>query len=99
VKATDVKYEYKLQGLNNNWIKADKRQYAGFTNLTGGDYVFKVRASTDGYQWYEISSPVLIHIATPFYKTIWFYLLISVIGAAIIFFYFLLIHRAQMARI
>src|SRR5206468_3637615 len=41
-----VKYQYTLEGFDKGWVNADNRtRKASYTNLDGGDYVFKVRAS------------------------------------------------------
>lgn len=45
VNTADVRYQYKLEGFNKNWINAGTRQYADYTNLNGGNYTFKLRAN------------------------------------------------------
>jgi len=40
-----VKYQYIMDGFDKNWLNADNAtRRATYTNLDGGDYVFKVRA-------------------------------------------------------
>jgi len=97
--AADVRYEYKLEGFNKTWVNAGTRHYAGYTNLDGGNYTFKVRASSGGIDWYEISVPVAIHVDTPFYKAIWFYVLVSAIAVAIIFLFIYSAYRAKLKRV
>ncbi|HEX5150499.1 MAG TPA: two-component regulator propeller domain-containing protein [Parafilimonas sp.] len=99
INSNDVQYEYKLEGFNENWINAGRQQYAGYTNLDGGDYIFKVRAGTDGVRWYEISTPVSIHINTPFLKTLWFYLLTCAVVITIIFLFMYSGYRAKLKRV
>lgn len=45
------RYEYKLDGFDSDWVKADDRRAATYTNLPGGRYVFHVRASNSDGVW------------------------------------------------
>lgn len=65
-------FYYQLEGFDKDW-KLDKSlsRYAIFGNLDGGDYVFKVKAKDTNGRFLE-EQKVYIHIATPFFKTIWF---------------------------
>ncbi|MCK5078029.1 MAG: GAF domain-containing protein, partial [Calditrichia bacterium] len=77
-------YTYMLEGYNENWIKAGNRHYASYTNLDGGEYIFKVKGSNSGGKWNEIPKSVRIIIIPPFYATwsfrILIILLLGVIG-------------------
>lgn len=85
-KYSDISYEYKLEGLNKNWIYSDSISYANYTLLAPGKYTFKVRASQDNGNLTEESSITII-IQSPWWKTkiaYCFYILII----SIIIFYF-----------
>ena len=45
------RYEYKLDGFDSDWVRADERRAATYTNLPGGQYVFRVRASNSDGVW------------------------------------------------
>lgn len=45
------RYEYKLDGFDKEWVRADERRAATYTNLPGGSYVFRVRASNSDGVW------------------------------------------------
>lgn len=45
------RYEYKLDGFDKEWVRADERRAATYTNLPGGQYVFRVRASNSDGVW------------------------------------------------
>lgn len=45
------RYEYKLDGFDKDWVRADERRAATYTNLPGGSYVFRVRASNSDGVW------------------------------------------------
>jgi DNA-binding CsgD family transcriptional regulator/ligand-binding sensor domain-containing protein/cell division protein FtsB len=46
-KTSSVKYQYKLEGLNEKWSNLSKQNSFLFENLPSGEYTFKVRASID----------------------------------------------------
>jgi PAS domain S-box-containing protein len=52
-----------------------------YTNLPGGTYTFRVKASNNQGKWNDQGTSIRIIITPPFWKTIWFYgLLLIVIG-------------------
>ncbi|MEY4375666.1 MAG: hypothetical protein RJB26_216 [Pseudomonadota bacterium] len=49
VAPEDNRYEYKLDGFDEDWVQAGTRHRVSYTNLDAGDYVFRVRArNADG---------------------------------------------------
>ncbi|MFT4927218.1 MAG: signal transduction histidine kinase/ligand-binding sensor domain-containing protein [Phenylobacterium sp.] len=74
------KYQYKLQGLDDNWITADARiRRATYTNLPSGDYTLRVKASNhDGY-WNEQGIAINIHVDPPPWLTWWAWLLYGLV--------------------
>ncbi|MBI2967756.1 MAG: hypothetical protein HYY40_08080, partial [Bacteroidetes bacterium] len=66
-------YSYKLEGFDEDWTPASAMRYAGFTNIRGGDYIFRVRASNNDGVWNEEGARIHIHIKPPFWETKWFY--------------------------
>jgi signal transduction histidine kinase/ligand-binding sensor domain-containing protein len=73
-----VRFRYRLQGLDKNWINADSRRIAFYDNLKPGTYKFTVSASAGAGQWRE--APALVLEQLPFfYQTTWFMLLTSTI--------------------
>ena len=65
-------YAYKLEGFDPDWIQAGTRRYASYTNLPGGDYVFRVKASNNDGVWNESGTSVPLHIVPPVWETWWF---------------------------
>lgn len=68
-------YEYKLEGLDKEWIRLADQNFVRYSSLSPGEYTFKVRVSNDGNYWQDAGNEVKIIIATPFHKTWWFKLL------------------------
>ncbi|PTN07632.1 hybrid sensor histidine kinase/response regulator transcription factor [Mangrovibacterium marinum] len=70
-----IAYQYKLEGVDKNWIQVPAtRRFANYTNLVGGNYIFKVRASNSDGVWSDQCAELRITVHPPFYKTIWFQL-------------------------
>ncbi|HEX8676856.1 MAG TPA: histidine kinase, partial [Segetibacter sp.] len=67
-------YAYILEGSDKDWVMAGTRRYVGYSNLPGGDYVFKVKATHTPDNWDVPVVSIPIHVEQPFYKTWWFIL-------------------------
>ncbi|MDB5122056.1 MAG: todS 2 [Mucilaginibacter sp.] len=93
--AGKVKYQYMIEDFNKSWINADNKvRKATYTNLDPGNYVFKVRATSDDSR----NSKTLtlnINISPPFWKTVWAY----VVYAAGIICTLLYIRRRGIAKL
>lgn len=72
-----TRYQYRLLGHENEWILADNRNYISYTNLSSGEYEFQVKACNYDGVWNNQYTSLKIHIATPFYKTWGFLLLVA----------------------
>jgi signal transduction histidine kinase/ligand-binding sensor domain-containing protein len=70
-------YAYMLEGLEDDWNYAGTRRYASYTNLSGGEYIFRVKGSNSDGVWNEIGTAVRIKIIPPFWLTSWFMLLMA----------------------
>lgn len=68
-------YQYRFANRDQQW-KTTKRPQIEYASLADGDYHFEVRASMKQGQWSEAAS-LHFRIRSPFWKTIWFYLLIA----------------------
>jgi ligand-binding sensor domain-containing protein len=66
-------FSYLLEGFDQQWTQAGTRKYVSYTNLPGGSYTFRLRASSGSGRHNEIALPLFV--GTPFWKTLWFYLL------------------------
>jgi ligand-binding sensor domain-containing protein/two-component sensor histidine kinase len=78
-------YAYKLEGYHNDWIQAENVRSVNFTQLPPGSYTFKVKAANSDGVFNEAGAGLTIVILPPFYKTIWFYLLLALTVAGIIY--------------
>ena len=81
-----VRFRYRLDGFDTEWILAGTRRSAVYTNLPPRSYRFLVEASTDEDGWTGSSSATVTFTVLPaFYQTGWFYgLCVLVAGAVVI---------------
>lgn len=77
--------EYQLNGLDNEWHLNSSSFEAFYNNLPSGNYTFKVRALAKDKSWISEESNFELIIDTPFYKTIWFSLLLLLVSAYLIY--------------
>jgi ligand-binding sensor domain-containing protein len=80
-----VLYQKKLEGLDKDWSTPNAEDYSKYANLKPGNYVFKVRSSNNKGVWDTTETAFYFAIATPFYLTWWFILIISVFVLSIIY--------------
>jgi signal transduction histidine kinase/ligand-binding sensor domain-containing protein len=75
-------FQYKLKGAGNEWINLGVSRTVTFNNLLSGKYEFSVRSKYRGNdRWNETEFPFTFTIATPWYNTWWFILLVITGGA------------------
>ena len=60
-----VRFEYRLAGLDRNWVEAGTERVAGFSDLSPGRYTFHVRAANNDGVWNETGASIEV-IQTPF---------------------------------
>jgi len=90
-------YKYWLEGFDQDWILTNSdRNYATYTNLDPGEYTFHVKASNNDGLWNEIGNSIDIIIIPPFWQTLWFKGLLTVLIAGLIYLaYFLRVHQLK----
>src|SRR3990170_7345562 len=74
-----------MEGLDKVWFYSGPRRYASYPNLDPGKYVFKVKGSNNDGVWNEAGTSISIIITSPWYKTIWAYILYSILILSIIY--------------
>jgi signal transduction histidine kinase/ligand-binding sensor domain-containing protein len=80
--AQGVRFEYRLEGFDRNWVSAGPRRVAYYTNIPPGKYLFKVRASARGGPWAESGETLRVVKPPRFWQT-WAFLLACVVAVAL----------------
>jgi ligand-binding sensor domain-containing protein/sensor histidine kinase YesM len=79
VNSNKNKYAYFLENFDKTWNYTNaSRRFADYTAVAPGKYIFRLKGSNNDGLWNEQGIKIYIHISTPWYKTIWFYLLLFV---------------------
>jgi len=67
-----VKYRYRVEGFDGDWIDAGGSRVASYTNLPPGDYVFRAVASNNDGVWNTDGASVAFTIVPAWFETWWF---------------------------
>ena len=68
-----VKFRYRMDGFDRDWVEADTRRVAYYTNLPPGRYRFRVIACNSDGIWNTDGAGIEISFAAHFYETSWFW--------------------------
>ncbi len=83
-----IQFRYKLEGLENEWIMADKNRQANYTNLDFKTYEFRLQVADEQGEWSKKEAVLMLKIIPPFYQTWWFKsLIISILAGLVYAFY------------
>jgi signal transduction histidine kinase/ligand-binding sensor domain-containing protein len=95
VGAENMRFRYKLEGFDADWVDAGTRRLAHFTNLAPGSYRFRVKAQNKDGVWNESGAAVDVRLLPHFYQTRWFGALgiLALLAAAVG------IHRLRLAQV
>ncbi|MEN3334184.1 MAG: hypothetical protein V7641_3549 [Blastocatellia bacterium] len=90
-----VKYKYRLEGFDKDWLDAGARRVAYYTNLPPGEYEFRVIAANNDGMWNQEGATIRLKVLAPFYVRWWFLLAAGgAIAAAALF-----IFRARLSQL
>lgn len=72
-----VRFRYRLSDVDKDWVDADTRRQAFYTNLPPGELRFQVIAANGDGVWNETGATLAFSIAPTFLESIWFKLLLG----------------------
>jgi signal transduction histidine kinase/ligand-binding sensor domain-containing protein len=76
-----IRFKYKMQGVDHDWVDAGTRRTAYYPHLPPGSYMFKVAAAHSDGGWNEAGANLAFVVLPPFYRTWWFASLFSAMAA------------------
>jgi len=83
LNSDQIKFKYKLTGLDRDWVEAGVRRTAYYSHLPPGNYVFTVIAANSDGVWNTEGKSLAVVVLPPFYRTWWFMTLaLAAAGAA-----------------
>jgi len=77
VQPDHIRFRYKLEGRDREWIDAQTRRTAFYLNLPPGSYRFRVAACNSDGIWNETGASLDLVQTPSVYQTWWFYLSVS----------------------
>lgn len=82
-------FEYMLEGFEEDWVRTGaERRMATYSNLSPGEYIFKVKASNNDGKWGFNTKELKIKVLPPYYATWWFIsLVVLFVALTIIYVY------------
>jgi signal transduction histidine kinase/ligand-binding sensor domain-containing protein len=93
--ANKTNYRYILEGFDKDWTPAGSRRIAYYTNLPPRHYKFRVQTADDEGIWTGSEATVAFYVQPPFYRRIWFFVVVLAIIASVI----ALLYRLRVRRI
>jgi ligand-binding sensor domain-containing protein/anti-sigma regulatory factor (Ser/Thr protein kinase) len=74
-------YNYRLNGVDKSWVLVINRNFASYTNVPPGRYVFEVMGSNSNGVWNKMTRRLSIVITPPFYLSGWFKAIVALLMA------------------
>jgi len=67
-----VQFQYKLEGLDRDWLDGGATRTASYSYVPAGDYRFRVRACNNDGVWNETGAALAFVVLPYFWQTWWF---------------------------
>lgn len=77
-------YAYMLEGISSDWINIGTRRFVPFSNLSPGDYIFRVKCANNDGLWNEDGALLRIRVLPPWWRSGWAIALYLILPAAIL---------------
>jgi ligand-binding sensor domain-containing protein/signal transduction histidine kinase len=85
-----VRFRYRLEGFDKQWIEAADQRVAYFSQLPPGRYNFEVKACNNHGVWNETGARLTFQVLPLFWQTAWFKLLIGLALVSVLIAFFLI---------
>ncbi|MBQ9411450.1 MAG: hybrid sensor histidine kinase/response regulator, partial [Bacteroidales bacterium] len=66
-----IRYAYKLEGFDRDWVRIGTRHDAYFANLPPGEYTLRVRIANGSHTVTETEESLQIRVLPPWYRSWW----------------------------
>lgn len=81
----NIRYSYKLENFDTDWIYSDEQHSATYTNLPTGCYTFHVKSTNGDGMWVDNEKTLAITVEPAFWETIWAYMLYFILVTILIY--------------
>lgn len=79
VNSEEIRYAYRLAGLDSEWNYVDKSRSANYIHLPKGTYRFQVKSTNSDGVWVDNVRTLTIHVSPTFGETLWAWLLYALL--------------------
>jgi signal transduction histidine kinase/DNA-binding response OmpR family regulator/ligand-binding sensor domain-containing protein len=93
----NIKYQYRLEGHDDNWSYASSMRKTSYSNLTPGSYTFHVKTKEINSDQDIFSKPLTIIVLPPWWKT-WWFTAIMIFSFITLFYLFLYLRERRSRR-
>lgn len=94
--ASEQQFAYRIAIKGDEpWVSLGSQRSIIFTNLSSGNHLLQVKVFNSNQSWPEQVKEITIIVRPPFWKTIWFYILATLIIAAALYYF----HRRRIKLI
>jgi len=77
-----VKYQFKLEGADEDWFPPTSKTEATYSSLPAGEYTFHLKAMNNDGLWNSKDITFKFTILPPWWKTWWFYTIVGLMAFA-----------------
>ena len=77
-----VRFRYRLQGLETQWNEVGRRRFAPYSHLRPGTYRFQLSACNSDGMWNESAATIVLNVQPHFWQTWWFLAGLTVVSFA-----------------
>ena len=82
-KSQELRYSYKLVGLDSSWTTPGRHTLVNYRNLPPGRYTFLAKTKVNGI-WNSVPASLSFTIMTPYWQKFWFIGLMALLGILLI---------------
>lgn len=93
-----IRFRYKLEGWEDEWIETGTRRFAVYTNIPPGSYRFMVSACHRDGTWNRDGAALDIRLEARFYETLPFKIFFPIFALAAFYFSYTWIRKTRAAR-
>lgn len=79
IKSDQIKFRYKLEGLEADWVEAGTARSVDYSYLPAGSYTFRLTAANASGVWNSHEAAMRIVVRPFFYQTWWFYSMVALV--------------------
>ncbi|MBP7866513.1 MAG: hypothetical protein KA419_11230 [Acidobacteria bacterium] len=77
-------YAYRMEGVDRDWVLANRRNFATYSNLSPGTYTFRIIGANSRGIWNQSGATLMIVIHPPFYETPAFIVLVALLAVVLV---------------